>query len=219
MGFLIKIAGKSVDEVELFLDIAVENIIEGKIFAFPTDSVYGLGGDPTNLAVADRLYTLKFRERSKGFLLLVSDIEEAKKIAVFNECANKLAAKFWPGQLTLILEKRAPYQISAEVTGNEKTIGLRVPKNELILRILHKLKEVDRLGVIIGTSANYSGEPPCVSGEEVSRKFLGPIDLIIDSGTTKSQVATTIVDCTQENPKILREGIISEDNIMKVLNE
>ena len=106
MGFLIKLAGKKIEEIEYFLDIVVENIIEGKVIAFPTNSVYGLGGNPLNLDVIEKIYEIKFRERSKGLLLLVADIEEASKIAEFNILGRKLADHFWPGQLTLILKKK-----------------------------------------------------------------------------------------------------------------
>ncbi|MFX1361642.1 MAG: L-threonylcarbamoyladenylate synthase, partial [Promethearchaeota archaeon] len=108
MGFLIKLKGKNLEEIKPYLEIAVDNIIEGKIIAFPTDSVYGMGGDPQNLNLIDRIYKIKFRDRSKGLLLLVSDIEEAYKVAKFNALARSLAQKFWPGLLTLILKRKEP---------------------------------------------------------------------------------------------------------------
>ena len=107
MGFLIKLAGKELKQIIFYLKVAVENIIEGKVIAFPTDSVYGIGGDPQNLEVINRIYEIKFRDRSKGLLLLISDLEEAIKIAEFNDTAKKLAKHYWPGQLTLILKKRS----------------------------------------------------------------------------------------------------------------
>ena len=83
MGFLIRLAGKEFKDTEFYLQIAAENIIEGKIIAFPTNSVYGIGGNPLDINVINRLFDIKFRDRSKGFLLLVSDIEEG-----FCEAAN-----------------------------------------------------------------------------------------------------------------------------------
>ena len=156
MGFLIKLAGKELKEIEFYLKIVVENIIEGKVIAFPTDSVYGIGGDPKNLDVINRIYDIKFRDRSKGLLLLVSDYEEATKIAEFNDTAIKLANQYWPGQLTLILKKKEPSIIPPEVTAFQDTIGLRVPENDIIQYILKLLKVEGRFGGIIGTSANYS---------------------------------------------------------------
>jgi L-threonylcarbamoyladenylate synthase len=219
MGLLIKLSGKDLNEIELYLKIAVESIVEGKVFAFPTASVYGIGGDPLNLEVINRIYDIKFRDRSKGLLLLVADYEEATKIAEFNEIALKLAKQFWPGQLTLILKKKKPSIIPPEVTAFQDTIGLRVPENEIILNILKLLKAEGHFGGILGTSANYSGEPPSISGDEVSKKILSPIDLIIDGGKSKSKVPTTIVDCTSKKVKFLRIGEISDEEILNFLSK
>ncbi len=218
MGFLIRLAGKELKDTEFYLQIAVENIIEGKIIAFPTNSVYGIGGDPLNLDVVERIFEIKFRDRSKGFLLLVSDFEEASKIVEFNEVAKKLADKYWPGQLTLILKRKEPNIIPLEVSVHQDALGLRVPENKIILKILRILKEKGYLGGIIGTSANYSGEPPSISGDEVVKKLLSPIDLIIDGGKSKSKTPTTIIDCTTQELKFLRIGKISREEINDYLS-
>ena len=219
MGFLVKITNKKLEEVHVFLEKAVEIIINAGIIAFPTNSVYGLGCDPTNLNAIKKIYDIKFRDRSKGLLLLISDYEEATKIAEFNETARKLADKYWPGQLTLILNKKEPCIIPPEVTAFQDTIGLRVPENEIILNILKLLKSEGYYGGIIGTSANYSGEPPSISGEEVKKKILSPIDLIIDSGKSKSKLPTTIVDCTSKKIKFLRIGEISNEEILEFVSK
>ena len=217
MGFLVKLRGKKVEEIDLYLEIAVDAIIEGKMIAFPTNSVYGIGGNPLNHDLVEKIYEIKFRERTKGLLLLVADIEEAKKLAEFNENSKKLADKFWPGQLTLILKRTPSCIIPEEVSASRETIGIRIPENEVILTILKKLKKRGNFGGIIGTSANYSGENPSVSGDEVAKKFLSPIDLIIDNGKSKSKIPTTIVDCTGQVPKILRLGLITEEEIMDTI--
>lgn len=218
MGFLIRLAGKELIDTDFYLQIAVENIIEGKIIAFPTNSVYGIGCDPLNLDVVERIFEIKFRDRSKGLLLLVSDFEEASKIVEFNEVAKRLADKYWPGQLTLILKRKEPNIIPLEVSAHQDTLGLRVPENKIILKILRILKEKGYLGGIIGTSANYSGEPPSISGDEVVKKLLSPIDLIIDGGKSKSKTPTTIIDCTTQELKFLRIGKISREEINDYLS-
>lgn len=218
MGFLLNVSKKSLDEVEMYLDIAVDKIIEGKVIAFPTNSVYGLGCDPTNMDAVERLYQIKFRDRSKGFLLLVFNAQEAEKIAILNDTARTLADQFWPGELTLILKRRPDNIIPSEVTSSEETIGLRVPKNEIVREILNKLTERGQFGGIVGTSANYAGEEPCESGKGISHKFLSPIDLIIDSGKISSGTPTTIVDCTSSEIKILREGKIKKEEVLQVLS-
>ena len=218
MGFLIKLRGKNIKELDLYLEIAVDTIIEGKTIAFPTNSVYGIGGDPLNYELIEKIYQIKFRDRTKGLLMLVADMEEAAKLAEFNEESKILADKFWPGQLTLILKRKTSCIIPEEVTASKETIGIRIPENEIILTILKKLKERGHFGGIIGTSANYSGENPSVSGDEVAKKFLNPIDLIIDNGKSKSKIPTTIIDCTSQKPNILRLGVISEEDIMNTLS-
>ena len=115
--------------------------------------------------------------------------------------------------MTLILKKKEPSIIPSEVTASKNTVGIRVPENEIILAILKKLKSKGYFGGIIGTSANYSGEPPSISGNEVAKKFLTPIDLIIDGGKTRTRVSTTILDCTTEALKLLRIGVIKEEEI------
>ncbi len=218
MGFLIKISEHDTEYIKIFLNTAVDFVIEGKLIAFPTDSVYGLGGDPLNLDVIEKLYKIKFRDREKGFLLLVADLEEAQKIAEFNPNALKLADKFWPGQLSLILKRKLPNIIPPEISSFKETIGLRVPGNEIISSILKSLKERGHFGGLIGTSANYSNEPPSISGAEVSKKFLTHIDLIIDAGISKSKVPTTIVDCTREEIAIKRLGAISEEQVFQAIS-
>ncbi|MBY9011380.1 MAG: threonylcarbamoyl-AMP synthase [Candidatus Lokiarchaeota archaeon] len=213
MGFLIKLKGKSIDSMDLYLETAVDFITQGKLISFPTNSVYGIGGDPLNLEVINRIYDIKYRDRSKGLLLLVADAEEAEKVAEFNKISYKLAERFWPGQLTLILNKKEPNIIPPEVTAGKNTIGIRVPENEIVLTILKKLKSKGYFGGIIGTSANYSGEPPSISGDEVAKKFLTPIDLILDGGKTKTKISTTILDCTSDKLKLLRIGAVKEEEI------
>ncbi|MFW9988714.1 MAG: L-threonylcarbamoyladenylate synthase [Candidatus Odinarchaeota archaeon] len=219
MGFLVKLAGKKLKDIEIYLRTAVDFIVQGKIISFPTNSVYGLGGDPQNLEIINRIYDIKFRDRSKGLLLLISDLEEAMKIAEFNDTAKKLAKHYWPGQLTLILKRKEPNIIPPEVTAFQDTIGLRVPENEIILNILNLLKSEGYFGGIIGTSANYSGEPPSISGEDVTKKILNPIDLIIDGGKSKSRIPTTIVDCAGKDVGFLRIGEISEEEILEFLKK
>ncbi|MHA1196025.1 MAG: L-threonylcarbamoyladenylate synthase [Promethearchaeota archaeon] len=218
MGFLVRLAGKEEKDVKFFLEIAIDYIIEGKVIAFPTNSVYGIGGDPCNIDVINRIYDIKFRDKSKGLLILVADKEEAEKVAIFNPIAERLAEKYWPGQLTLILNKREGDFLPPELTAFRETIGIRVPENPIILKLLKLLKSKGRFGGLIGTSANYSGEPPAISGDDVVNKLLSPIDLILDGGKSKSKIPTTIVDCTSDKVKFLRIGLISEEEIREYLN-
>lgn len=217
MGLLIKFSEKNKKKISEYYELIVNFIADGKIIAFPTNSVYGLGGDPFNPDVIRRLQDIKFRDRDKGFLLLLSDCEEASKIVVFNNVAEKLVKRYWPGQLTLILKRKVPNMIPMEVSGFRDTIGVRIPENEVILGILKKLKSKGKFGGIIGTSANFSGEKPSISGAEVAKSFMGNIDLILDSGKSRSKMPTTIVDCSEDIVKILRIGKITKDEISEVI--
>ena len=110
MGFLVKLKGRTEEEIDIFLDIAVENIIEGKILAFPTNSVYGIGCDPTNLNAIERIYNIKFRDKSKGLLLLVSDISEAKKNSRIQRIILKISRSFLAWTIDLnFKEKRTQH--------------------------------------------------------------------------------------------------------------
>jgi len=219
MGFLVKFSKKKMEDIKFYLNVAVENILEGKIIGFPTNSVYGIGGSPLNLEVIERIFRIKFRDPSKGLLLLVKDLEEASKIAEFNETALKLANAFWPGQLTLILKRKEPNIIPPEISSHQKTIGLRVPENKYVLEILKILKQKGHFGGIIGTSANYSGEPPAIDGTMVAKYFLGTIDYIMDAGKSISKLPTTMVDCSSKDLRFLRIGKISKEEIEKVLKD
>jgi len=217
MGLLIKFSENNKEKISEYHELIVNFIADGKIIAFPTNSVYGLGGDPFNPEVIERLFSIKFRDRDKGFLLLVSDYNEALKIAIFNKIAEELVKRYWPGQLTLILKRKVPNIIPMEVSGFRDTIGIRIPENEVILGILKSIKSQGKFGGIIGTSANYSGEKPSISGAEVAKSFLGNIDLILDSGKSKSKIATTIVDCSKDKAKIVRIGKITKEDISEVI--
>ncbi|MGQ4872637.1 MAG: L-threonylcarbamoyladenylate synthase [Promethearchaeia archaeon] len=219
MGLLIKLSNKKIEDLEIYFEFTVDKILEGKLIAFPTNSVYGIGGNPFDKNLINRIYEIKYRDRDKGFLLLVADLEEAKKIAEFNKEAEILAKKYWPGQLTLILKQKPENKFPPELTANQQTIGLRVPENKIILTILRYLKTRGSFGGIIGTSANFSGEPPATDAEEISKNFFGLIDLIIDGGESKSKIPTTIVDCTGKELRFLREGKISKEEILNYLKE
>ncbi len=217
MGLLLRFSEKNKEKIADYIDLVVDYIVDGKIIAFPTNSVYGLGGDPFNPEVIRRLYEIKYRDMDKGFLLLLSDREEASKIAIFTDISEKLIEHFWPGQLTLILKRKNPSIIPMEVTAFQDTIGVRVPENRVILEILRNLKSRGMFGGIIGTSANYSGENPSISGADVAKTFLNNIDLILDAGKSISKIPTTIIDCTRNKVKCLRIGKISKEDISNVI--
>ncbi|MHA1263887.1 MAG: L-threonylcarbamoyladenylate synthase [Candidatus Helarchaeota archaeon] len=182
-------------------------IKEGKLIVFPTDTVYGLAADPFNEQAIKKVLNLKRRTVNKGLPVLVGNMELARELVFFSPRAIKLATRFWPGALTLILPiKKA---VSNLVTGNRTTLGLRIPNHEIARKIAER--------PIIGTSANISGQPAPVTALEAIEQLGESVDLVIDSGPAKAGIPSTIIDLSQSPPKILREGAINKERLKPFL--
>ncbi|HWP46492.1 MAG TPA: L-threonylcarbamoyladenylate synthase [Candidatus Limnocylindrales bacterium] len=195
------------------LQEAVEILREGGIVVCPTDTGYLLGGDGLREEVIRKIFEIKGRSFNKPIHLVVSDKEMAQRLAVWNEKAEKLFRELLPGPLTLILKKK---EIVPDllVSGTGK-IGLRMPGNNLVLQL------VAAAGVpITATSANSSGKESPFTVEEVLQQLeegLERVDLILDQGETLYRRSSTIVDISEETPKVLREGPISPQQIFTIL--
>jgi L-threonylcarbamoyladenylate synthase len=200
-------------EIALQVGRAIEILKAGGIVAFPTDTVYGLGGDAFNSKVAERIYRVKQRPRSMPLPVLVADSTQVDAVV---DCtpgiARFLMKCFWPGGLTLVLPKVAslPEIISA---GSDK-VAIRIPNHVVPLAIIHGLG-----APIIGTSANISDKPSPVTAQEVEQQLGSEIDLIINTGRCPGGLESTVVDVTGETPVILRQGIIPEDEIKRACQE
>jgi L-threonylcarbamoyladenylate synthase len=188
---------------------AAEIVLNGGVIAYPTDTVYGLGCDPFNEASLKKLLEVK-RRTGKGLPVLAVDIENAKRIALFSKIAEEIANKMWPGSLTLILPKKE--SLPSIVTAGLNSIAVRVPNHKIALNLIKLCG-----GLIIGTSANISGEKPCVTAEEVYNQLNDKIDLILDGGKTPLMKPSTILDLTIDVPKILREASITAKEILSIL--
>ena len=179
----------------------------GQIIAYPTDTVYGIGCDPFNKDSISKIYDLKKREGSKRFPILGFSKEELEKIVEFNIDAEKISEKFWPGQVTLLLPIRKEM---AEKINNNGKLAVRVPNNECVLAILEKCK------LIIGTSANISGQESILDSNECKTKIPG-IDVLVNGGKITSLGESTIIDFIDDQVKVIREGSISKDEIENIL--
>jgi L-threonylcarbamoyladenylate synthase len=188
------------------IDAAVVRLREGAVIAFPTDTLYALGADATNRVAVARVFEIKGREGAKPLPLFVSGLDMAAAIAEVTPVARRLAERYWPGALTIVLRKRPDFESEALVGG--ATVALRVPNHEIALRLVTAL---DR--PVIATSANLSGGPDPVSADEVRRQLDGRVDLILDGGPCAVGVSSTIVDCSGEQPRVLREGAIPTTEI------
>ena len=189
------------------IKVAIKKIRAGEIVVFPTDTVYGIGCDPYNKKAILRLYEIKKRKKTKQFPVLGISKMELEKIAEFNTMEEKIAEKFWPGQVTLILKVKD--EKIRQTLCLDKKIAVRVPNNQCVLSLLKECK------LLVGTSANISGTTPFTDPNECS-KNLTRYDLLIDGGIIPSQSESTIVEIVGDDIKILREGNVPEKEIREL---
>jgi L-threonylcarbamoyladenylate synthase len=190
---------------------AVAALRAGGIVAMPTDTVYGVAVALDAPDGLQRLFAAKDRPLDRAIVLLVADLEQAASVGVFSSAARALAERFWPGGLTLVLAQAPAAGLPAELTGGAATIGVRVPDHDCPRELARAL------GPLPVTSANLSGRPAAADASGVLAQ-LGPrIDLVLDGGTARGGVASTVVDCSGEAPKVLRQGAIPTTEIAEVL--
>lgn len=188
------------------IQLAVKTFQNGGLVVFPTDTVYGIGCDPYNSDAVNAIYKIKKRDKKKIFPVLGYSKDEIAKIAIFDEKLDRVAEKFWPGQVTLLLKiKETTLKKSMKI---EDKIAVRVPNNKCALSLLKECK------LIVGTSANISGMQSFKDPNECRSKFTG-YDTFVDGGIISSIGESTIVEM-DDKLKILREGTISEKEILNV---
>jgi L-threonylcarbamoyladenylate synthase len=183
-------------------DLAAQWLRERRIVAFPTDTVYGLGALAFDGLTALRLYAAKDRPPEKGIPILMADIVDLDQVAIdVPPIAYRLMARFWPGALTLVLPKHpaVPMEVSAT-----ETVAVRIPDLDLARALLRLT------GPLAVTSANRSSGPNPRTAQEVLAQLDGRIDAILDGGSTPGGVPSTVLDCTQAAPRILRAGALAE---------
>jgi len=185
----------------------VKSYKNGQIIAFPTDTVYGIGCDPFNKESITKIYELKKRDGKKRFPILGFSKTELESIVDFNLDAEKISQKFWPGQVTILLPIKEKI---IEKIENDGKLAVRVPDNKCTLAILKQCK------LIIGTSANISGEKSILDASEFKTR-LPEVDILMNGGEISSSGESTIIDFVDDELKIIREGSISKDEIKSVL--
>lgn len=188
---------------------AADVLKNGGIVAFPTDTVYGLAALPTLVESIESLYIIKGRNRIKAIALLIPHFSALNQVAEqVNETAVKLAQAYWPGPLTLVVPRHPNLPKNLSNTSN---IGIRVPDHPVALRLL------SLTGPLAVTSANLSGQDNTCTAQEVLEQLDSRIHLLIDGGETPGGIPSTVVDCTTDKAVILREGPLSEEDILRVL--
>lgn len=192
------------------LSHAVDVLQHGGLVAFPTDTVYGLAALPFNGEYVEVLFSAKGRNNTRAIGILIGDYADLEKVVEhFDELADRLAHRFWPGPLTLVVKKRASLPA---VLSPDNTIGIRMPDHPLALSLLRKI------GPLAVTSANISGQENTNTADEVIQQLNGRVHLILDGGRTSGGIPSTVVDCTTPSLEILREGPISRKDIDEALD-
>lgn len=199
---------------------AGEIIRLGGLVAFPTETVYGLGGDALNPKSSKKIYEAKGRPSDNPLIVHIADIDAIGKIAILNDSdyeikdigttVKRLADAFWPGPLTIILKKTdaVPY----ETTGGLDTVAIRMPSDKIAAVFIR-----ESCGYIAAPSANISGRPSPTRVSHVTEDLSGRVDMIIDGGDVDIGLESTIVDLTEDRPYILRPGAITEQMLRDIL--
>jgi L-threonylcarbamoyladenylate synthase len=209
------ISNPTQDEIK----IAAQALKNGHLVSFPTETVYGLGADATNEKAVSRIYSVKSRPTDHPLIVHISSIEQLENWAKnIPDYAIKLAREFWPGPMTLIL-KRSP---SAKdfITGGQDTVGLRIPAHPIAQELLAAFERLGGSG-IAAPSANRFGAVSATSSDDVMDEIgsrLSTTDLVINGGSSRIGIESTIVDCTKDIPSVLRPGAITFEMIENCLS-
>jgi len=188
---------------------AIEVLASGGLVAFPTDTVYGVAAGLFNVRGINRLYEAKARSANKAIAVLIGEVEQLQQLTPeFGGAAQRLAEKFWPGALTLVVTKQAglPENLSPL-----PTVGVRMPDHTFARALMRAA------GPLATSSANLSGEANTLTARQVLDQLEGRIELLLDGGDTPGGVPSTVVDCTQQPPKVLREGALPAQDIYRAL--
>ncbi len=190
--------------------IASRIVKRGGLVIYPTETVYGLGCNPLNVKAVKRILKLKGKRR-KPLPVLAASIGDADKIASISQNGKRLAAKFWPGPLTLVFPKKNV--LPDIVSFGMDSVGLRIPDNDVALRLIGLSG-----GLLIGSSANRSGEEPPRTVQEIPDELKERVDVVLDGGAAAHGRPSTVADLTSDKPRILREGPIGLREILDALS-
>ncbi len=192
---------------------AAEFIRRGELVAVPTDTFYGIAADPFNLAAVGHIYRVKGRPETRALPILVNSTAQAVSLALdVPYTFFKLAAKFWPGPLTLLVD--ASTHIPLKVTAHTGQVAVRWPKSPIVNALIDLVQ-----GPITGTSGNISGQPACSSAVELLEQLGDRLPLILDAGETTGTLASTIVKLEGDEWTVMREGVITTEQIRAALEE
>jgi len=210
---------KQTDDWRDVVHRAVQALVEGRVVAFPTETVYGLAASALDESAVERLAALKGRGEHQPFTLAIRGAEEARDYSpTMGPMADRLARRCWPGPITLVLDASHPEslvrQLPAAVrhrVAPEKTVGLRVPGHDAVLDVLRMLA-----GPLVLTSANRTGQPAAVDAKEVIEALGDGVELVLDDGPSHFRQPSTVVRVTDNNWQVLREGVVPEKTLRRL---
>ena len=191
---------------------AATELRAGRLVGIPTETVYGLAALPDERSV-EALIAAKRRSSDKGIQLLIDSLDQARTVAVLSPAAEQLAEAFWPGGLTIVVERRPEAGLPLLLGGGRTTLGLRLP-DHVVPRTLARM-----LGPLAASSANVTGYPPALDAWTIIESLGAEVGLILDDGPVRGGVASTVVDCTGAAPLVLREGAIRASEIFRALGQ
>lgn len=183
----------------------VQVLNEGGVIAYPTDTVYGLGCDAMNKQAVERLYQIKGMSRDQALAFICPDLSDIAKYAVVENAVYRVLKRFLPGPYCFILQ--ATRDVPKIVQTKHKTVGIRVPNHPITTAIVRELGRP-----LISTTAGRSGQEPLVDPWEIDQEFSG-LDLVIDAGDAGGTVPTTVVDLSQGDVRVVREGAGPVDDL------
>ena len=188
---------------------AVDAIRRGQVVAFPTDTLYGLAADPRDEGAVGAVLAVKGRGQDRTVALVASSLEQADRVVVLAGQARLLAARFWPGPLTLVVPARASVAPGAQSSGRA---GIRVPDHPVARALAEACGHP-----LTATSANRSGEPAAADPDAVAASLPG-IAVLVDAGTTAGGPPSTVVDATTDPARLLREGALPWSRVLEFLS-
>jgi len=192
------------------IQVASQTVKQGGLVVYPTDTLYGLGCDPFNVEAVKRVFEVKGEKRKKPLPILASDIHWVKEIAHLSKEAEKVAERLWPGPLTIVVLKKPA--LPSIVTCNTDSVGVRVPKHDSALQLIRLSG-----GLLVGTSANKTGEKPPKTAQEAAQQVGEEVDVILDGGPVPLGVSSSVVDFTGAKPRLVRRGPIKLSDIKNLL--
>jgi L-threonylcarbamoyladenylate synthase len=191
---------------------AIRVLLDGGVVALPTDTVYGIGVALGTAGGVERLFRVKRRPPDKGIMLLLEGADQAGEIGLMTPAAAALTRACWPGGLTVVVPVRDGVALPAALTSGTSTVGLRVPDHEAPRALARAV------GPLPTTSANVSGLPEAPDAAAILAQLGEAIDLILDGGPAHGGPASTVVDCTGELPRVLREGAVALGRVVEILD-